>query len=154
MNRRGSLNQMKWFLKINYIIIYFHILIVIGLLVIADYALFSLIIEIYNIYFVLLLLALFSGIGILISMNTCIHLIENIKKKLYLGSTQHKQFIQFLIALLAGSFIAIPGIIISIIGWILYLKPIRMLITNILYKHKIHIFMRLYSYFVSEYIEG
>lgn len=145
---------MQWFLRTNHIIIYFHILIVLSLLIILDYLLFSKITALYNLYLILLLFGLFSAIGITLSMNTVFKLLGTMKHDAVLGNQQYDIFIQFIITLIAAVFIAMPGFITSSIGWFIYIKPIRMIITKLLYNRKRNIFQNLYAYFLAEHIKN
>lgn len=143
---------MKWFLRTNHIILYFHILIIVSLLIILDYFLFSTIIAFYNLYLILILFAFSSAMGIILSMNTSLKLLETMKQCAMQGGPQYHTFIQFIITIIAGVFIAMPGFITSSIGWLIYMKPTRMIITKLLYNYKRGIFQKFYAYFLAEHI--
>lgn len=123
-----------------------------GIFVIIDYILFSILLQLYNVYIIVLILALCSGLGVLFSLNTILSLFATLKKATPQSNFRYRLFVQVIITIVAGTLMTIPGIISSVLGWVLYLKPVRLLLVNILYRHIPKIFRQLYSYFLAEYM--
>ena len=129
---------------------YFYTLLIVSLFGLLDVYFFSFLSQYYDFQLLLIVLALISGIGALLTLNSSNGLFKVIKYHIRQGQCLYKKFTEIFIILISGTLIILPGIITSSIGLILYIKPIRLIVANLVYKKNKELIVKLFSYFLAQ----
>lgn len=143
---------MKWYIKAHSIVLNLHFALILGMLVLVDYFLFANLLQLFELRLLLLIFAFLSGMGILFSLNSILSILNTVQQRAQCSDFAYLLFAQLFITMIAGFLMTVPGITTSLMGWVLYFKPIRIIVSRLVYKYKKQSIMRLYSYFLAEYI--
>ncbi len=145
---------MRWILSLEKIILYFYMLLLLGTFILIDYYIFSILLEHYNIYLLLIVIALISSVGALFSLNSAVRIFKIIEYHAHKGKFLYKEFSEFIIIIVVGTLIIIPELITSVIGIFLYIRPIRNIVAHVLYKTKKNTIIFLFSHFLADSISS
>ena len=143
---------MQSLLKIHNLVLFFYCLLMLGVILLIDYYIFWITIHYIKMQYLLLSLALLSGIFTVIVLNSAIDLIKIIKKNIKSGIMPYITFSFLIITIILGILLIIPGFISTGIALILYIPPIRKGIALILYKARKKKIISLFSLFLYEYM--
>ncbi len=143
---------MQLLLKINNVVLFFYCLLLFGMIILIDYYIFWVTINYIKIQYLLLSLALLSGILTLIVLNSIMDLIKTIKKNATLGIMSYTLFSLLLVTIVLGIFLVIPGFVSTSIALILYIPPVRKGIAFVLYKLHKNKIISLFSIFLYEHM--
>lgn len=145
---------MRKLLNINIIFLLFHFLLVSSLLVLFDYYIFGILLSYLRMEYLLLGIALSSGLFTLITLNSITDLIRMIKHNTMQSKQPYRNFTLLLVTIFLGILLIIPGFISTGVALILYLPPIRRMLAYIVFRLSRKQIISLFALFLYEQLPG
>lgn len=141
---------MKWFLTSKKIIQYFYVLLLLSTAFFSDFYLFSVLLHYYKVQLLLIMMGLLCGIGALLTLNSIVERMRRMQTNIYTGMLVYKKFSEILVLCVAGTLMVLPGFITFSAGFVVYVKPVRVLCARVLYKMKKEFVIQFFSVFSLE----
>lgn len=141
---------MNWLFSSKTIILYFYALMLASTLLLGDFYVFAVLLQYYDVQFLLILMGILCGIGALITLNSIAQRTKTMRQHVYHGQSVQALFAEILVLCVAGTLMIFPGPVSSFLGIVLYVKPVRLACAHALRRHKAELVARLSAAFIAE----